>query len=116
MLYDKLNFEMRKTVDAYAARLGPLAWNRRSALLAGAALPFAEELDPELARLAAKGFVTAVLERWDDPLVVDPRQACLYLLSLNPTHRAMAAEYLHAHPHARELVEGELGGESAAVC
>ena len=116
MLYDKLNFEMRKTVDEYAARLGPLAWNRRSDLLAGAALPFAEDLEPELARLAAKGFMTAVLERWDDPIVVDPRQACLYMLSLNPTHHAMAAEYLHAHPDVRDLVEDELGAESAAVC
>ncbi|HLE83909.1 MAG TPA: hypothetical protein VJG13_06195 [Thermoanaerobaculia bacterium] len=115
MLYDKLNCEMRRTVDEYAARLGPLAWNRRSDLLAGAALPFADELEPELARLAAKGFMTAVLERWDDPIVVDPRQACLYLLSLNPTHRAMAAEYLHAHPHVRAYVEGELEAPSA-VC
>ena len=116
MLYDKLNFEMRKTVDEFALRLGPLAWNRRSDLLAGAALPFAEELEPELARLAGQGFVTAVLERWDDPSVVDPRQASLYLLSLNPTHRAMAAEYLHAHPQAREQVENDLAEESAAPC
>lgn len=111
MLYDKLNSQMRRTVDEYAARLGPLAWNRRSDMLADAARPFAEDLEPELAHLAAKGFMTAVLERWDDPIVVDPRQARLYLISLNPHHRAMAAEYLHAHPHERGLVEGEPGDE-----
>lgn len=116
MLYDKLNSQMRRTVDEYAARLGPLAWNRRSDLLADAARPFVEDLAPEQARLAAKGFMTAVLERWGDPIVVDPRQARLYMLSLNPTHRAMAAEYLHAHPHMRALVEGELRGEELPVC
>ncbi|HSL82948.1 MAG TPA: hypothetical protein VLF66_09235, partial [Thermoanaerobaculia bacterium] len=103
--------------DEYAARLGPLAWPRRSDLLVGAARPFVEDLGPEQARLAAKGFMTAVLERWDDPIVVDPRQARLYMLSLNPTHRAMAAEYLHAHPDMRAVVEGDPGGgENLAVC
>ncbi len=109
MLYDKLNSQMRRTVDEYATRLGPLAWNRRSDLLADAARPFVEDLEPEMASLAAKGFMTAVLERWDDPRVVDPRQACLYMISLNPHHRAMAAEYLHANPHVRDVVEEELG-------
>jgi hypothetical protein len=109
MLYDKLNSQMRKTVDEYATRLGPLAWHRRSDLLADAARPFVEDLEPEMASLAAKGFMTAVLERWDDPRVVDPRQACLYMISLNPHHRAMAAEYLHANPHVRDVVEEELG-------
>lgn len=112
MLYDKLNHQMRRTVDEYATRLGPLAWNQRSDLLADAAGPFVEDLEPEQARLAAKGFMTAVLERWDDPRVVDPRQACLYMLSLNPRHRAMAAEYLHANPHVREVVVEELGEPS----
>lgn len=112
MLYDKLNSQMRKTVDEYASRLGPLAWPRRSDLLADAARPFVEDLEPEQARLAAKGFMTAVLERWDDPRVVDPQQACLYMLSLNPHHRAMAAEYLHANPHVRDVVQQELGEAS----
>lgn len=116
MLYDKLNPQMRKTVDEYAARLGPLAWNRRSDLLADAARPFVEDLEPEEASLAAKGFMTAVLERWGDPIVVDPRQACLYMISLNPTHRAMAAEYLDAHPQVRALVEGEIRGDDLPVC
>ena len=116
MLYDKLNAQMRRTVDEFAARLGPMAWNRRSDLLADAALPFAEDLEPEQARLAAKGFMTAVLERWDDPCVVDPQQACLYLISLNPKHRAMAAEYLDAHPHLRAMLEGEMGEDPAMVC
>lgn len=116
MLYDKLNSQMRKTVDEFAHRLGPMAWNRRSDLLADAALPFADDLEPEMARLAAKGFMTAVLERWDDPTVVDPRQACLYMISLNPRHRAMAAEYLSAHPHVRDLVEGRVSEEEISVC
>lgn len=109
MLYDKLNSQMRRTVDEYATRLGPMAWSRRSDLLADAARPFVEDLAPEDASLAAKGFMTAVIERWDDPSVVDPRQACLYLISLNPHHRAMAAEYLQANPQVRGVVEEELG-------
>jgi len=113
MLYDKLNAQMRRTVDEFASRLGPMTWNRRSDLLADAALPFADDFEPDMARLAAKGFMTAVLERWDDPIVVDPRQACLYMNSLNPLHRAMAAEYLSEHPHVRDMVEGELGGAGA---
>lgn len=106
MLYDKLNPEMRRTVDEYAVRLGPLAWKRRSDLLVDAARPFVEDLAPEHASLAAKGFVTAVLERWDDPVVADPLQAHLYLISLNPRHRAMAGEYLDANPQARAVIEG----------
>ncbi len=109
MLYDKLSPQMRQTVDAYVNRLGPLAWNLRSDLLASAAGPFVEDLAPEQAQLAAKGFMTAVLERWDDTRVVDPRQACLYMISLNPRHRALAAEYLDANPHMRHAVRQELG-------
>lgn len=116
MLYDKLNHEMRQTVDAFATRLGPMTWPRRSDLLADAALPFAEDFEPELASLAAKGFMTAVIERWDDPIVVDPRQARLYMNSLNPLHRAMAAEYLSAHPNARHVVEGDLYEGAAPAC
>ena len=110
MLYEKLNTEMRRTVDQYARRLRPLAWNRRSDLLARASVPFGEGLAPEKAKLAARGFVTAVLERWGSPEVDDPRQACLYLASLSPDHRGMAERYLNAHPEMREAVERELGG------
>jgi hypothetical protein len=110
MLYEKLNTEMRRMVDQYARRLRPLAWNRRSDMLAQASLPFGEDLAPEKARLASRGFVTAVLERWGSPEVDDPRQACLYLASLNPDHRGMAQRYLEANPEMREAVERELGG------
>lgn len=110
MLYEKLNTEMRRMVDQYARRLRPLAWNRRSDLLVQASLPFGEDLAPEKARLASRGFVTAVLERWGSPEVDDPRQACLYLASLNPDHRGMAQRYLEAHPEMQEAVERELGG------
>ena len=115
MLYDKLNSEMRRTVDEYAVRLSPLAWNRRKDLLVDAARPFVEDLAPEHASLAAKGFMTAVLERWDDPIVADPRQAHLYMLSLNPRHRAMAAAYHDAHPHRRAMIEGGVHEESLPV-
>lgn len=109
MLYEKLNTQMRRMVDQYARRL-PLAWNRRSDLLMQASLPFGEELAPDKARLASRGFITAVLERWGSPEVDDPRQACLYLASLNPDHHAMAQLYLKTHPEMREAVERELGG------
>jgi hypothetical protein len=109
MLYEKLNGDMRKMVDRYAQKLRPLDWNRRSDLLIEAALPFGEELAPDKASLASRGFVTAVLERWDAPEVDDPRQALLYLTSLNPEHQALAKDYLDAHPEMREIVERELG-------
>jgi hypothetical protein len=109
MLYEKLNGEMRKTVDQYARKLRPLDWNRRSDLLVQASLPFGEELAPDKASLASRGFVTAVLERWGAPEVDDPRQALLYLTSLNPDHQALAKHYLDAHPEMREVVERELG-------
>lgn len=111
MLYEKLNGEMRKMVDQYARRLRPMAWNHRSDLLIQASLPFGEELAPDKASLASRGFVTAVLERWGSPEVDDPRQAILYLASLNPDHLAMAERYLDGHPEMREVVGRELGDE-----
>lgn len=109
MLYEKLNGEMRKMVDRYARRLRPMAWNRRSDLLVQASLPFGEEMAPDKASLASRGFITAVLERWGSPEVDDPRQALLYLTSLNPDHQDMARRYLDEHPEMREAVERELG-------
>ena len=109
MLSEKLNGEMRKMVDRYARKLRPLAWNRRSDLLVQASLSFGEEQAPDKASLASRGFVTAVLERWGAPEVDDPRQALLYLASLNPDHQALAKDYLDAHPEMREVVERELG-------
>lgn len=108
MLYEKLNYEMRRTVDEYAVQLEPMAWTRRRAVLATLAMPFVEDLGRDAARLAAQGFLTALLERWDDGAVVDPRQASLYADSLNPIHRAMAAEYWRTHPHLRESAEAIL--------
>ncbi|MEA2562223.1 MAG: hypothetical protein QOH06_3727 [Acidobacteriota bacterium] len=109
MLYEKLNGDMRKMVDQYAQKLRPLDWNRRSDLLVQASLSFGEEQAPDKASLASRGFVTAVLERWAAPEVDDPRQALLYLTSLNPDHQALAKDYLDKHPEMREVVERELG-------
>lgn len=105
MLYERLNPEMRETVDSYVARLQVLDWRRRVDLLTDAALPFSEDLPPEKAKVAARGFVTAVLERLDESEVTDPRQALLYLASLLPEHRAMAELYFDEHPEVRAEVE-----------
>jgi hypothetical protein len=105
MLYERLNPEMQETVDSYVARLQVLDWRRRVDLLTDAALPFNEDLPPEKAKVAARGFVTAVLERLDESEVTDPRQALLYLSSLLPEHRAMAELYLDEHPEVRAEVE-----------
>jgi hypothetical protein len=96
-------------VDRYAQKLRPLNWNRRSDLLVQASLSFGEEQAPDKASLASRGFVTAVLERWGSAEVEHPRQALLYLTSLNPDHQAMVERYLDAHPEMREVVERELG-------
>ncbi|HEX7185197.1 MAG TPA: hypothetical protein VF756_25455 [Thermoanaerobaculia bacterium] len=98
MLYEKLNAEMKETVDAWVGRLKVLDWQRRSDLLAESALPFGEDLPPDKARTAARGFVTAVLERLDEAEVTDPYQALLYQVSLNPGHQEMAERYFAAHP------------------
>lgn len=107
MLYERLNPEMKATVDSYVTRLRVLDWGRRADLLADAALPFGEDLPPDKARIAARGFVTAVLERLDedDDAVTDPRQALLYLASLHPGHQAMAEQYFQENPEMRAEVE-----------
>jgi len=115
MLYDKLNDQMRQMVDTYAERLAGLDWSRRGALLGQAALPFGERFDEEQARLAGKGFVTAVLERLPEAEtaeVTDAHQAVLFSLSLDPGHRAAAKRYLDAHPEVGAVVEAELGEEN----
>jgi hypothetical protein len=106
MLYEKLNPDMKKTVNLYAQRLAGLDWGRRSDQLAEAAPAFGEELDSRQASLATRGFITAVLERWDEAAVDDPRQAALYLVSLNPDHRALAEVYLAGNPEMRRAIEG----------
>jgi hypothetical protein len=107
LLYEKLNPEMKRMVDDWAHRLQVYDWARRSELLAEVSLPFGEELDPRRAKLAAAGFLTGVLERWDAGEIDDPRQARLYLLSLNPEHRALAERYFEDHPEERAVLEDE---------
>ena len=58
-------------------------------------------------RLASKGFLTAVIERLEPGEVNDPHQACLFTLSLNAEHRAMADGYLADHPEVWALLEGD---------
>jgi hypothetical protein len=111
MLYEKLNPEMKRLVDDWARRLQGYDWRRRSEMLAEVSLPFTEEMEPRKARLAAAGFVTGVLERWEVQEVDDPQQARLYLLSLNPEHRALAERYLEHHPEERAAIEAEVVGE-----
>jgi hypothetical protein len=120
MLYEKLNAEMQQTVDAWVARLKVLDWGRRSSLLTESAISFAEDMPPEKSNLAARGFITAVLERLcasEDGhrggsgagAVTDTRQALLYLASLDTGHRALAKAYLDAHPEIRDEVAKGLG-------
>jgi len=120
MLYEKLNAEMQGTVDAWVARLKVLDWGRRSDLLTESAISFAEDMPPEKSNLAARGFITAVLERLcasedghhggSGGAVTDTRQALLYLASLDTGHRALAKAYLDAHPEIRDEVAKGLGG------
>jgi hypothetical protein len=98
LLYEKLNAEMKEMVDRYATRLAPYTWYRRRELLSEAAGSFAEDLPEAQARVAAQGFVTAVLERWGDAEVTDPVQAEIYRASLNPEHRTLAEQYFAANP------------------
>jgi hypothetical protein len=109
MLYDKLNAEMKQTVDAWVDRLKVLDWTRRSDLLTESALSFAQDLPPDKAKIAARGFITAVLERLGGAEkaaeeITHPRQALLYLASLDPGHRALAEAYLDANPEIRAEV------------
>ena len=108
MLYEKLNPDMRKMVDDYASRLQVYDWGRRSELLSEVSIPFGEELGPRQAKIAAAGFLTGVLERWNLQEIDDPRQARLYLMSLNPEHRALAERYFEANPEARGVLEDPL--------
>jgi hypothetical protein len=107
LLYEKLNPEMKRMVDDWAHRLQVYDWGRRSELLAEVSLPFGEELDPRRAKLAAAGFLTGVLERWDAGEIEDSRQARLYLMSLNPDHRALAERWLDENPEERAAIEDE---------
>lgn len=111
MLYEKLNRDMRRTVDEFASRIRHLPWPRKSDLLAEAARPFADEFRGEAARLASKGFLTAVIERLEPEAVSDPHQACLFTLSLNPEHRIMADLYLVEHPEVLRILTDGLPGE-----
>lgn len=111
MLYEKLNPEMQEMVDNYAERLRDMPWQRRSDALIQAAGPFGEQFAPDQARLAGKGFITAVLERLPEDEVTDAHQAVLFRISLNPEHRGAAEAFLARHPEMRELVERELAGE-----
>lgn len=112
MLYEKLNPDMQETVDAFAARLADLSWERRSDALARVAQPFTERFDGDEARLAGKGFLTAVLERLETGDVEDFHQAILLLLSLNPEHRARAEGWLDRNPQLAEAVKKELEGDA----
>jgi hypothetical protein len=115
MLYEKLNANMKEMVDGYAGRLRMLSWNRRSDLLVEAARSFGEDLPPDKAPTAARGFITAVLERLEpealEPQPVnDPFQASLYLASLDPDHRQAAEDYLEANPEMQAAVQAGLSG------
>jgi len=105
MIYEKLNPEMQSTVDAYVGRIGPLDWRRRGTLLAEAGATLGAELGPEKSGLAARGFVTAVLERLGPPEVTNPFQAALYLASLDEDHRAQGERFLQENPQYREVVD-----------
>jgi hypothetical protein len=105
MLYDKLNPTMQEMIDVYVRRLGVLTWQRRSEILVEAAPSFGIELPPDKARTAARGFITAVLERLGDEPVDDPFQASLYLVSLNQDHQDAAAVYLEEHPEVRVAMD-----------
>lgn len=108
MLYEKLDEPMRAMVDTWAERLRGVPWPRRSDLLAEAARPFGERFEGEAATTAARGFVTAVLERLDEAEVTDPYQASIYRVSLHAAHREAAQTYLEAHPELQAIVEREL--------
>jgi len=98
MLYEKLDPGLKKMVDGYVGRLRVLSWKRRSDLVVEAARSFGEDLPPDKAPTAARGFITAVLERLKPEPLTDPYQASLYLASLDPEHRQAAEAYFAAHP------------------
>ncbi len=99
MLYERLNLEMRRTVDVFVLRLQTLPWQYRTSLLAEASASFEGQFQGTAAELAARGFLTAVLERLDDAEEVDdPDRAHLLSLSLNPHHRSLADRYFAENP------------------
>lgn len=110
MLYEKLNRDMQEMVDVWVAKLRGLSWRRRSDLLSDAALTFTEQFEPDDARQVSKGFITAVIERSGSGEVLDPHQACLFLLSLDPSHNALAERYLEEHPELRPAIEQNVEG------
>jgi hypothetical protein len=112
VIYEKLDPDMQGTVDAYVRRLTTLDWRRRGELLAQAGALFGDDFGPEQSALAAKGFVTAVIERLGAPAVDDPFQANLYLASLDPAHRAEAERFLAENPQFQTAGDGEPAGEA----
>ena len=109
MLYEKLNSVMKDLVDLYVQRLGPLGWKRRIDVLAEAIPAFSGELTGEQAKLAARGFLTAVLERLDETTVDDPFHASLCLLSLRLDDQEAAAVFLGAHPEYKDAIQDLYG-------
>lgn len=109
-LYDKLNPDMQQTVDTWVERLQALPWARRSDLLAEAALPWREEFEPAQARQLTRGFITAVLERLEEPVIDNPHQAVAHLLSLHGEDHEKALAWLAQHREVREIVARELAG------
>ncbi len=111
MLYEKLSDTMQAMVDVYAEKVRDLPWPRTSDLIGEATGHFRDEYEGRQARVAALGFMTAVLERLEVVEVDDPHQACLFTLSLNPEHRRLADLYLEKNPQVREVLEAELEGD-----
>jgi hypothetical protein len=109
MLYEKLNPVMQEMVDLYVQRLSPLPWKRRIDVLAEAIPAFAGELTADQAKTAARGFITAVLERLEVGEVDDPFQASLFLISLSLDHQEAAAGFLGAHPEYEDAVQDLFG-------
>ncbi|MEA2694770.1 MAG: hypothetical protein QOJ16_4157 [Acidobacteriota bacterium] len=109
MLYEKLNPVMQEMVDLYVQRLSPLSWKRRVDMLGEAIPAFAGELTADQAKTAARGFITAVLERLEVSDVDDPFQASLYLVSLSLDHQEAAAGFLGAHPEYEDAVQDLFG-------
>jgi len=110
MLYEKLNPVMKEMVDLYVQRLRPLSWKRRIDVL-GEAIPAfaADELTADQAKTAARGFITAVLERLEVTEVDDPFEASLCLVSLSLDHQEAAAGFLGAHPEYTDAIQDLFG-------
>jgi hypothetical protein len=108
MLYEKLSEPMQEMVDHYAEKARTLPWTQTSNLIGEASKQLSEEFTGRQARVASRGFLTAVLERLEPAEVNDPLQACLFTLSLNPEHRRMADQYLDQNPEVREMLDAEM--------